>query len=171
MAAVSDADLHARARSACVQLIFMALKHARSSRSMASQFADLYDLMVAVLREPRGADALRLVFRYYLEVRGADERGVLDAIASELPGDMEASMQTIAQWLEERGMKRGEEQGREQGRRQGQHDLLLRLLRHRFGPLPPAVLARLDAADEPTLARWAEQLFTAKTLDAVFTAG
>lgn len=81
-------------------------------------------------------------------------------------------MQTIAQWLEERGMDRGLKEGRKEGlkegHKEGQHDLLLRLLRKRFGELPAGVVARIDAADEPSIARWAEQLLTAGTLDAVF---
>jgi predicted nucleic acid-binding Zn-ribbon protein len=110
-------------------------------------------------------------FRYLLEVRGADERGVLDAIATDL-NDRGSTMQTIAQWLEERGEQRGQQIGQQigqqLGKKLGQQALLLRLLRRGFGELPAPVVARVEAADEPTLERWADQLLTADTLAAVF---
>jgi hypothetical protein len=41
---------------------------------------------------------------------------------------------------------------------------LLRLLRARFGELPPDAAARVEAADVATLEGWAERLLSAKTL-------
>ena len=59
-------------------------------------------------------------------------------------------------------------EGRRQGRREGEAEVLLRLLRVRFGPLPEDVMARLNAADAETLLRWSERILSAPTLDAVF---
>jgi hypothetical protein len=53
-----------------------------------------------------------------------------------------------------------------EGRRQGEAEVLLRLLRSRFGTLPEDVMARLNAAD--ALLRWSERVLSASTLDAVF---
>jgi hypothetical protein len=55
-----------------------------------------------------------------------------------------------------------------EGRRQGEAEVLLRLLRARFGVLPEDVTARLNAADAETLLRWSERVLSAATLDAVF---
>jgi Domain of unknown function (DUF4351) len=55
-----------------------------------------------------------------------------------------------------------------EGRRQGEAEVLLRLLRSRFGTLPEDVMARLNAADAETLLRWSERVLSASTLDAVF---
>src|SRR2546428_541569 len=55
-----------------------------------------------------------------------------------------------------------------EGRRQGETEVLLRLLRLRFGALPEDVTSRLNAADAETLLRWSERVLSASTLDAVF---
>lgn len=44
-------------------------------------------------------------------------------------------------------------------------ELLLELLRRRFGTLPGEALAHVEAADAATLMRWAERTLTATTLD------
>jgi hypothetical protein len=57
---------------------------------------------------------------------------------------------------------------RAEGRREGEAEVLLRLLRSRFGSLPDDVTARLNTADAETLLRWSERVLSASTLDAVF---
>jgi predicted transposase YdaD len=64
----------------------------------------------------------------------------------------------------------GREEGRMEGRREGEAEMLLRLLRVRFGPLPTEVTARVTAADPETLLRWSERVLSAPTLEAVFAA-
>lgn len=53
-------------------------------------------------------------------------------------------------------------------RKQGERALLRQQLALKFGELPPPFSARLDAASEPELARWAERILTANALDEVF---
>jgi hypothetical protein len=75
--------------------------------------------------------------------------------------------QGLGQGLEqgrEQGRAQGREQGREQGRAEGERALLLRLLRARFGDLPPAALARVEGADIALLEQWGERVLTARTL-------
>jgi hypothetical protein len=45
---------------------------------------------------------------------------------------------------------------------------LTKVLKLKFGELPPEVPARIQAASEPELDRWLEQTITAETLDSVF---
>ena len=59
------------------------------------------------------------------------------------------------------------DEGRAEGRQAGEAELLLRLLRLRFGPLSTEVAARVTAADAETLLRWSERVLSAPTLDAV----
>jgi hypothetical protein len=59
-------------------------------------------------------------------------------------------------------------EGHAAGRREGEAEVLLRLLRARFGALPEDVTARLNAADAETLLRWSERVLSASTLDEVF---
>jgi hypothetical protein len=55
-------------------------------------------------------------------------------------------------------------QGRQEGRKEGELNLLLRQLRARFGELPPASVARIEAADIAELEQWGERVLSAKTL-------
>jgi predicted transposase YdaD len=72
------------------------------------------------------------------------------------------------QRIREAGREEGREAGREEGRREGEAEMLLRLLRVRFGPLPAEVTARVTTADPETLLRWSERVLSAPTLEAVF---
>ena len=166
--ATTDAAIHARATSASVELVLLAFKHARTADHLSRLLRDWVGLLAAVQREESGTRAMRLVFEYLLQVRGSDERGVLDVVATELEKGPLADMQTIADWLEERGHTAGLQQGLQTGLQQGQRNLLLRLLARRFGELPAPVVARVEAADETMLTHWAELLLTADNLGAVF---
>jgi hypothetical protein len=57
---------------------------------------------------------------------------------------------------------------REEGERKAERRVVLRLLRVRFGELPPATVARIEAAEPKTLEVWQERLLTARSLDEVF---
>jgi hypothetical protein len=46
----------------------------------------------------------------------------------------------------------------------GRAQMLLELLRARFGPVPAKVSAKVQAADEATLSRWAVRVLTAPSL-------
>ena len=68
----------------------------------------------------------------------------------------------------QQGMQRGMQRGMEQGRVEGERAVLERLLRRRFGRLPPATARRLDRASPADLEAWAENVLDAGTLDEVF---
>ena len=68
----------------------------------------------------------------------------------------------------QRGMEQGMQRGMEQGRVEGERAVLERLLRRRFGRLPPATARRLDRASPEDLEAWAENVLDAGTLDEVF---
>lgn len=61
-------------------------------------------------------------------------------------------------------LRRDQQEARKQGERTGLVRLLLRMLRVRFGELPAATVARVEAADTPQIERWADRVLTAKTL-------
>jgi hypothetical protein len=119
-----------------------------------------FDLIHALLREPDGRNALGLIVRYLLEVRGAGELGTIDATLREITADNGEVMQTIAQMLESRGMERGLQQGRQ--------EVMQRLLQQRFGELPVAITQRITAAGADELERWLDRLLVAGDLDEVF---
>jgi predicted transposase/invertase (TIGR01784 family) len=57
---------------------------------------------------------------------------------------------------------------RKEGIKEGQAALLSDLLSVKFGPLPPAVVERLQCASESQLLGWGKKLVVADSLDAVF---
>jgi len=57
---------------------------------------------------------------------------------------------------------------RDEGRQEGECRFLIRQLRARFGQLPPAAVARVQAAEPDVLEAWGERVLTARTLDEVF---
>lgn len=67
---------------------------------------------------------------------------------------------TAGDILVERGRKKGVEEGSTSTRR----DILLKQLRGRFGTVPKAAVARIEAADIAQLDRWLDQILTAPTL-------
>ena len=67
--------------------------------------------------------------------------------------------------------QRARDEGRQEGVRQGERAVLERLLRRRFGALPPEIGARLGGAAEAELEAWADNVLDAATLDDVFETG
>nr|VFJ86460.1 MAG: protein of unknown function (DUF4351) [Candidatus Kentron sp. LFY] len=66
-------------------------------------------------------------------------------------------------------MEKGLKRGIEQGRGEGEAVFLMRLLRHKFGPLSPALEQRIRNAEPEALATWGERVLSAQTLDEVFS--
>ena len=70
-------------------------------------------------------------------------------------------MKLTTSWKEE-GREEGRQQGREEGRaegwQEGQVQVLLRLLRRRFGPVPPPIKAKVQALSTGKLENLAEAL-------------
>ena len=66
------------------------------------------------------------------------------------------------------GMQSGRTEGMRIGRIEGERAVLERLLRRRFGALPPTVGARLGGASTADLESWADRVLDAATLDEVF---
>jgi hypothetical protein len=58
---------------------------------------------------------------------------------------------------------------RKEGHEEGRKEVLLQLLRARFGELPEAAVARVSAANSSDLDIWIRRLLTTPTLDAVFS--
>ena len=52
--------------------------------------------------------------------------------------------------------------------RDGEADSLSRLLKRRFGPLPPAVQSRVAEASPEELGNWLDQVLDAPSLEAMF---
>lgn len=68
----------------------------------------------------------------------------------------------------QRGLREGLREGLQQGLQQGEAEVLLRLLRRRFGELPPEVVERVRQGDSERLLVWSERVLDAVSLAAVF---
>ena len=74
---------------------------------------------------------------------------------------MQALSETELTWGERRELK-----GKLEGEIRGKTEILLRQLRHKFGPLPEPFVKQLEAIDDPAvLDELSEQVLTAVTLD------
>lgn len=68
-----------------------------------------------------------------------------------------------------KGMATGIAKGRVEGHIEGKSSLLEKQLEYRFGVLPEWAAEQLVRAKEEELEAWAKAIFTAPTLEAVFT--
>jgi len=82
---------------------------------------------------------------------------------------MQQGMQKGMQQGIEEGMQQGIQQGMQQGMQQGEVAVLMRLLQHKFGPLPNHYRQRLINADASALLRWTDQLFEVDSLELLFS--
>ena len=88
---------------------------------------------------------------------GLDE--LLRLVEREIGKDVEEAIVTTADILRA--------EGRIQGRSEGQREMLVRLLGKRFGALPEAAVARVNAAGLTELEAWFDRLLTAAKLSDV----
>ena len=117
-----------------------------------------------MLAERDGARALTALFRYIVQTNPTVKREVLRGL---LPGDGGTEVEeAVMNWFETE-VDRGRKDGRREGERQGRRAQLLKQLRLRFGELPAAVVARVEAADVPELDAWTERFVTASRLEDV----
>ena len=92
---------------------------------------------------------------------GLDE--LLRLVGREIGKDVEEAIVTTADILRAEGRI----QGRSEGRSEGQREMLVRLLGKRFGALPEAAVARVNAAGLTELEAWFDRLLTAAKLSDV----
>jgi hypothetical protein len=78
----------------------------------------------------------------------------------DVSAEIRAWFEDYQQKLRDEGLK----EGLKEGRKEGERTLLLRQLRARFGELPAASVARIEAAELAELERWSERVLSAKTL-------
>ncbi|MFS8068288.1 MAG: transposase, partial [Byssovorax sp.] len=67
----------------------------------------------------------------------------------------------------ERLRREGRQEGEARGQVLGKQEILLRLLRQRFGSVPATTVARVVKAGAAELDRWADRVLLAESLDAV----
>ncbi|HSN98273.1 MAG TPA: DUF4351 domain-containing protein, partial [Candidatus Nanopelagicales bacterium] len=86
-----------------------------------------------------------------------------DDVSAEIRAWFEQYQQKLRSEARDEGIKEGIKEGRHEGER----SLLLRQLRARFGELPAAVVARVEAAGVDEIERWGERVLGAQSLGEV----
>jgi predicted transposase/invertase (TIGR01784 family) len=116
----------------------------------------------------RGKDELKQIFLLFMHTVVSRRNGS----QPELPPagnllEMKMSLeQRFEQWKQEY-QRKGLEEGRQQGLQQGEAAVLRKLLIRRFGPLPPEVQARIDAASAGQIDVWVDRVLDADSLEEV----
>lgn len=161
----TDDALRARAMSALGRVALWCLRNARSPERLQSHLGRWADLVREVRAAPNGVKALEMVLRYiYLVSDRLEVEDLLALVAKEVSHEIAEDAVTLGERLIEQGMQKGLQQGLRVGEQQGRRDMLLRLLRVRFGELPEATVARVNAAEMTQLDLWAERVITAASL-------
>src|SRR5690606_36863737 len=112
---------------------------------------------------PDGKRALSMLYRYLSMASSRLDRDALrHAVRGAIPAAEELIMTLAEQWQQE-GFQKALEQGLQQRR-----SILLQQLESKFGTLPASHLARLEAANEGALSRFAQRVLMAGSLDQVF---
>jgi predicted transposase/invertase (TIGR01784 family) len=153
----TDEALRSRVMTALARLGLWCLRHAREPEVLVEQLGAWMDLVREVRRAPDGVAAVVLIMRYILEVSAPAEPDVLVGRLAAATGD-EAKEEIVT----------AADQLREQGRQQGSRDMLLDLLRERFGALPETANARVAGAELAQIREWNRRVLKALTLEDVF---
>lgn len=143
------------------KLAAICFKHARTRADFLEIFVRWMDVVREVARAPNGLKALVQVMRYILQVHEPIQRETLEALMErEVGPKAKEAVVTAGQQLIEQGIQ----QERQQGRQRFQ-ELLLRLLRQRFGNEVDAnVERRVAAASVEQIETWTDRVLSAATL-------
>jgi flagellar biosynthesis/type III secretory pathway protein FliH len=112
---------------------------------------------------------------YIYKVRNLEPAVLVRVLDGAAGSEVAAVAMEIGMGLDEfarqEGMKKGLQQGRQEGRQEGRletlRQLLIRHLTRRFGPVPAATVARIEAADADVLERWTDRVIDAPSREAV----
>jgi hypothetical protein len=161
ISAASDEDLRGRAMTALGRLVLWCFRHARTPEEFVRRIGEWVDLVREVRRAPNGAAALARFYKYMMVVTERYRPEELTGLLGKALGEEgKAEMASVADQLREEGERKGLARGVVEGRR----ELVLKLLRARFGELPEVAVARVNAADVVQLDLWAERVLSASTL-------
>lgn len=139
------------------RLALLLMKHVNAP-DLVERVRAASSLIIQVRRES-GLRTVEQVVRYILEADVQPER-LASALPNEEPDIREVVMSTAEKLREE---------GRREGERRARLRIVVKLLGLRFGELSPAVLEKIDGADDAALDLYAERVLTAPTLEVLLS--
>lgn len=148
------------------------MKHVRA-RDVLHKIQHVRSELQCLLAED-AFDYVVLLLNYVLhssELSSSDQ--FIETVKTEISLDVGDTVMTLAERLIKQGVDRGIEQGIEQGVEQGilagEHAVLLRLLRHKFGPIPERYLLQLEPLNAEKLLDLAQHVIDAQSLSELFS--
>ena len=158
-----DAEQYVR-QDNCLGVALAALMHMPKERKIA--LAD--EALTRLVHSPENSYRKTLLCECVSAYLPADEeqRQQFESMIRNHPDPgVQAMEMGLLDHVEQRGELRGEQRGLEIGVVRGQRELLREQLEAGFGPLPPAVIARLEAWPSDRLRELGRALLSAKSLD------
>jgi predicted transposase YdaD len=141
--------------------VLRAMQHEGANREVLA--TALREAMAGLARLPAGEQAAWKQAAYYLLLLKALAQVVLDVVQERgRREELEQMGKTIAEEL----IEEGKELGLQEGILQAKQEYILRLLRAKFGPLPPAVVEQIETLGDVTrLDALLEHVLTARSLE------
>jgi predicted transposase/invertase (TIGR01784 family) len=157
--------LRARPITTPVRLTVRLLKIVPTNIGDATAALDRRDLedLRELLRYPDRRELLA-AFLTYIEFASETPLHRIASLAAQIGPEAEEVYMSTADMLRAEGRAEGEAKGVGKGAAR----TLVRLLTHKFGPVPDAVRIRVDTASLEQLDLWSERVLDAATLDDVF---
>jgi hypothetical protein len=167
-----DADIDARPLAPQARLGLVLMKHYRSRQLGVFIAAHADDVRLLHATEPGRLWLFRLLSYTWHVNRYIDRDTLVRQLVPLVGPEIEHTMLTYGQKLEQqgfdKGVEKGIEKGIEKGVEKGQRTTLLRLLTRRFGTLPEPVAERVAGATPADIERWLDRILDATSLDDIF---
>jgi len=111
-------------------------------------------LLATLKLDPAKSTLIALFIESYLKLTEDENRLYERELAKLTPEEKAATMETMTSWE-----KKGLEQGLREGKREGKEDLLARMLKRRFGSVPPQAITAMEQLSPDQLNDLGEALF------------
>lgn len=150
-------DLLLRLLTVHGQVALWAMRMHGDDTRVIAEVGRMKKLLDRMMKQRDGQAALEALLRYILATHEQlDRKKFQHAVGQAINKRAGEKVVTVYEQLVE--------EGRVKGRAEGRTELLLEQLAIKFGPLPPAVTARVKQADVTEVTTWAARMLTAATL-------
>jgi len=165
----SDEELRQGTLDALALILF---KHIHSDpEALLEHINHHFDLVEKTLAAPSGFKSVTMVLEYLLKTSDIPEVEIV-RLSRRLGAKVEEEIMTTAERLRDEGWKKGRQKGRQEGRQEGrltgQRQLVMRLLRLKFGDSADHRQQEIEHMGIDELDKVAAGVLTAESLDELF---